>query len=117
MGTKLERGGEGVVEGVGYARPQPNLATLPRPPSFWLGAGASADMSTTSDAQLVNSVYLDNSQLELYHGRLDKTPGAIAIRLRWYHLLCSFCYTLQSTTPHPSKLPHAPLPLAPCRLA
>jgi len=29
-------------------------------------------------------VYLDNSQLELYHGRLDKTPGAIAIRLRWY---------------------------------
>jgi len=37
-----------------------------------------------SDAQLVNSVYLDNSQLELYHGRLDKTPGAIALRLRWY---------------------------------
>ena len=27
---------------------------------------------------------MDNSQLELYHGRLDKTPGAIAIRLRWY---------------------------------
>lgn len=21
---------------------------------------------------------------ELYHGRLDKTPGAIAYRLRWY---------------------------------
>ena len=21
---------------------------------------------------------------ELYHGRLDKTPGAIAFRLRWY---------------------------------
>ena len=27
---------------------------------------------------------LDNDQLELYHGRLDKTPGAIALRLRWY---------------------------------
>ena len=27
---------------------------------------------------------MDNSQLELYHGRLDKTPGAIALRLRWY---------------------------------
>jgi SPX domain protein involved in polyphosphate accumulation len=30
------------------------------------------------------SVYLDNDQLELYHGRLDKSPGANALRLRWY---------------------------------
>lgn len=37
-----------------------------------------------SDSQFTNSVYLDNSPLELYHGRLDKTPGAIALRLRWY---------------------------------
>jgi len=37
-----------------------------------------------SDSQLTNSVYLDNDQLELYHGRLDKIPGAIALRLRWY---------------------------------
>lgn len=37
-----------------------------------------------SDSQMLNSVYLDNDQLELYHGRLDKLPGAIAIRLRWY---------------------------------
>ena len=37
-----------------------------------------------SDSQLTNSVYLDNAQLELYHGRLDKTPGAQAVRLRWY---------------------------------
>lgn len=36
------------------------------------------------DAQLINSVYLDNSSLELYHGRLDKRPGAIAARIRWY---------------------------------
>jgi len=41
------------------------------------------DMEGT-DAQLVNSVYLDNRALELYHGRLDKTPGAIALRMRWY---------------------------------
>ncbi len=27
--------------------------------------------------------YLTPKQ-ELYHGRLDKTPGAIAYRLRWY---------------------------------
>jgi SPX domain protein involved in polyphosphate accumulation/uncharacterized membrane protein YidH (DUF202 family) len=36
------------------------------------------------DAQLVNSVYLDNDLLELYHGRLDKRPGALAVRVRWY---------------------------------
>ena len=39
---------------------------------------------TDTDAQLVNSVYLDNRALELYHGRLDKSPGAQALRLRWY---------------------------------
>lgn len=37
-----------------------------------------------TDSQLSNSVYLDNDLLELYHGRLDKLPGAIALRLRWY---------------------------------
>lgn len=36
------------------------------------------------DSQLVNSVYLDSSTLELYHGRLAKSPGAVALRLRWY---------------------------------
>jgi len=38
----------------------------------------------TTDSQLVNSVYIDNYAMELYHGRLDKTPGAIALRFRWY---------------------------------
>ena len=37
-----------------------------------------------SDSQMTNSVYYDNDQLELYHGRLEKSPGAIALRLRWY---------------------------------
>ena len=37
----------------------------------------------SGDAQLVNSVYFDNDSLELYHGRLDKKPGAIALRIRW----------------------------------
>jgi SPX domain protein involved in polyphosphate accumulation len=41
-------------------------------------------MHGESDAQLVNSVYLDNRSFELYRGRLDKTPGAIALRMRWY---------------------------------
>lgn len=36
------------------------------------------------DNQLINSVYLDNSSMELYHGRLDKKPSALAIRIRWY---------------------------------
>lgn len=40
--------------------------------------------SGESDSQMTNSVYLDNDQLELYHGRLEKSPGAIALRLRWY---------------------------------
>ena len=42
------------------------------------------DLAGQSDSQLVNSVYCDNYAMELYHGRLDKTPGAIALRFRWY---------------------------------
>lgn len=34
------------------------------------------------DSQLINSVYLDNSSMELYHGRLDKKPNALALRIR-----------------------------------
>ena len=37
-----------------------------------------------TDSQLVNSVYLDNEELELYTGRLEKTHEAIALRFRWY---------------------------------
>lgn len=37
-----------------------------------------------TDSQLVNSVYIDNHAMELYHGRLEKSPGAIALRFRWY---------------------------------
>lgn len=37
----------------------------------------------SGDAQLINNVYLDNSSLELYHARLDKRPGAMALRVRW----------------------------------
>lgn len=32
----------------------------------------------------VSSVYLDNEEMELYKGRLEKTEGAVAIRIRWY---------------------------------
>jgi SPX domain protein involved in polyphosphate accumulation len=38
----------------------------------------------SGDSQLTNSAYFDNAHLELYHGRLEKSPGAIALRLRWY---------------------------------
>jgi SPX domain protein involved in polyphosphate accumulation len=41
-------------------------------------------MEGETDSQLINSVYLDNYPMELYKGRLDKTPGAIALRFRWY---------------------------------
>lgn len=32
----------------------------------------------------ITSIYYDNSHLDLYRGRLEKTEGAEAIRLRWY---------------------------------
>ncbi len=32
----------------------------------------------------ISSIYYDNKDLELYLGRLEKTEGAEAIRLRWY---------------------------------
>ncbi|XP_006459065.1 hypothetical protein AGABI2DRAFT_200998 [Agaricus bisporus var. bisporus H97] len=32
----------------------------------------------------ITSIYFDNEDLELYLGRLEKTEGAEAIRLRWY---------------------------------
>ena len=40
----------------------------------------------SGDSQMTNSAYFDNSQLELYHGRLEKSPKAIALRIRWYGL-------------------------------
>jgi SPX domain protein involved in polyphosphate accumulation len=35
------------------------------------------------DAELVNSVYLDNSSLEMYHARLDQRPNSSVIRISW----------------------------------
>ena len=32
----------------------------------------------------ITSIYFDNDQFELYQGRLEKSEGAEAIRLRWY---------------------------------
>lgn len=34
--------------------------------------------------QAISSVYLDNEEMDLYKGRLEKNEGAEAIRLRWY---------------------------------
>ena len=62
-------------------------------------------MAGETDSQLVNSVYLDNLSMELYNGRLDKTPGAIALRHRWYiyhpHTY-QYQYQYQYTTTPPS---------------
>ena len=57
---------------------------------MWTGGG---------DSQLVNSVYFDNRQMQLYHGRMDKNPGAIALRLRWYISLRHAGYA-SSLRPH-----------------
>lgn len=32
----------------------------------------------------ITSIYFDNEDLELYLGRLEKTEGAEAVRMRWY---------------------------------
>lgn len=37
-----------------------------------------------SDDSAISSIYFDNEDLDLYLGRLEKTEGAEAIRLRWY---------------------------------
>lgn len=34
--------------------------------------------------QAISSIYLDNDNMELYTGRIEKTEGAQAIRIRWY---------------------------------
>lgn len=36
-----------------------------------------------SDSVLINSLYLDNHTLELYHSRLEKQSGSVTLRLRW----------------------------------
>ena len=38
----------------------------------------------TSCSCISLTVFFSSSLAELYHGRLDKTPGAIAFRIRWY---------------------------------
>ena len=43
-----------------------------------------SDSEYTGDSQLINSVYLDNSSLEVYHGRLDERPNAITVRVSWH---------------------------------
>lgn len=32
----------------------------------------------------ITSIYFDNEQFELYQGRIEKTEGAEAMRIRWY---------------------------------
>lgn len=39
---------------------------------------------TEGSSPAITSIYFDNEDLELYLGRLEKTEGAEAIRLRWY---------------------------------
>lgn len=42
------------------------------------------DKEYTPADSAITSIYFDNEDLELYLGRLEKTEGAEAIRLRWY---------------------------------
>ncbi|UZJ54464.1 hypothetical protein CBS101457_003784 [Exobasidium rhododendri] len=42
------------------------------------------DKEYVAEDSAITSIYYDNEELELYLGRLEKTEGAEAIRLRWY---------------------------------
>ncbi|PWN47838.1 putative VTC4-vacuolar transporter chaperone [Violaceomyces palustris] len=42
------------------------------------------DKEYQQEDSAITSIYYDNEDLELYLGRLEKTEGAEAIRLRWY---------------------------------
>lgn len=60
-----------------------------------------------SEPSFVNSVYLDNSSLELYHGLLDKKPGATTMRIRqemfqFCVVLGSFCVVRRSLRSSPA---------------
>ena len=44
----------------------------------------SSSMTFLTKSVAISSIYFDNEDLELYLGRLEKTEGAEAIRLRWY---------------------------------
>lgn len=55
------------------------LSCYLRPPSCLL-----ISVFYPMSAIAITSIYFDNEDLELYLGRLEKTEGAEAIRLRWY---------------------------------
>ncbi|GAA5995708.1 Vtc4p [Rhodotorula paludigena] len=42
------------------------------------------DKNFEQEDAAISSIYFDNENLDLYMGRLEKTEGAEAIRLRWY---------------------------------
>ncbi|KAI8997364.1 VTC domain-containing protein [Pilobolus umbonatus] len=48
----------------------------------------------------ISSVYYDNDDFELYMGRLDKTEGAEAIRMRWYGGMDSNTIFVERKTHH-----------------
>jgi VTC domain len=53
----------------------------------------------------ITSIYFDNEDLELYLGRLEKTEGAQAIRLRWYGNTDVKTVSISQSAPFPLPLP------------
>lgn len=51
---------------------------------YFLFGHLSSSALNTLTGLAITSIYFDNEDLELYLGRLEKTEGAEAIRLRWY---------------------------------
>ena len=53
-------------------------------PVYIFGKDTTTKMDIKETDSAISSVYLDNSQFELYEGRLQRDQGAEAIRIRWY---------------------------------
>jgi uncharacterized membrane protein YidH (DUF202 family) len=54
-------------------------------PVLIFGRASSGDGSfNVSDSSLITSVYFDNDQLDVYHGRLAREEGETLVRTRWY---------------------------------
>ncbi|KGG52092.1 hypothetical protein DI09_20p90 [Mitosporidium daphniae] len=63
------------------------LAILKHLPVIVYNSASKQQMTSAYSQTLdfsISSVYLDNDALELYLGRLEKSEGAEAIRIRWY---------------------------------
>ncbi|EOB15164.1 Vacuolar transporter chaperone 4 [Nosema bombycis CQ1] len=67
---ECEEGGKGDSEGISGSKVKGDFSDTPT--------------TTNTTSNNITSIYLDNINFDLYFGRLHKSQGAEAIRIRWY---------------------------------